>query len=476
MRLYDLLDENEAAGFKDVDITAVTDDSRRVVKDCIFVCVKGNSFDGHSFASRASEIGAAVIVTDHDAGIENQLVVSDTRRFYGRLCAAWFGNPERKMKLIGVTGTNGKTTMTTLIKEILTKNGHKVGLIGTIRNEIGDEIIPTENTTPMAFDFMRILALMASKGCDYAVMEVSSFAVEQNRIGPSEFEVGVFTNLTQDHLDYHRTMENYYLAKKKMFSSCKKALINTKDGYGKRLFDEISCEKYSYGSSGKEDFSASGIKLSSDGASYDFLNGGEGYPARISLPGKFNVDNSVAAAAVCILLGIEKETALKYLSQCKGVKGRCEVIPTGKEFTVICDYAHTPDAIENVLSAVKEYTKGRLICLFGCGGNRDAKKRPLMAAAAAKYADYLIITSDNPRDEEPEEIIKEVLEGIKDNPIERDVLEDRREAIFHALKIARAGDVVLLAGKGHEDYQVLKNNEHIHFDEREIVREGLEQL
>lgn len=476
MRLYDLLDKNEAAGFEDAEITLVTDDSRRVVKDCIFVCVKGNSFDGHSFASKASEIGAALIVADHDLGLKNQLVVPDTRKFYGGLCAAWFDHPERKMKLIGITGTNGKTTMTTLIKEILTKNGHKVGLIGTIQNEIGDEVIPTENTTPMAFDFMRILALMASKGCEYVVMEVSSFAIEQNRIGPSEFEVGVFTNLTQDHLDYHKTMENYYLAKKKMFSSCKKAVINTKDGYGKRLFDEIYCEKYSYGSSGNENFTASEIKLNSSGACYDFINGGEKYPVKISLPGKFNVDNSVAAAAVCILLGIEKEKALNYLSECKGVKGRCEVIPTGKEFTVICDYAHTPDAIENVLSAVKEYTKGRLICLFGCGGNRDAKKRPLMAAAAAKYADLLVITSDNPRDEDPEEIIREVSEGIKDNPIKREIVTDRKEAIFHALKIALPGDVILLAGKGHEDYQVLKNNEHIHFDEREIVREGLELL
>lgn len=460
----------------DIEVNNITDDSRKVTKGTVYVCVRGTKFDGHDFAKKAIELGAAAVVTDHDLKLKNQIIVADTREFYGNLCASWFNHPERKLKLIGVTGTNGKTTMTKLIKEILTDSGHKVGLIGTIQNEIGNEEIHTDNTTPMTFDYMRLLDEMVKKGCDCCVMEVSSFALVQHRIGPSHFKVAIFTNLTQDHLDYHGTMEEYYKAKKMLFDKCDLAIINYDDSYGKRLYSEINCPKYSYSSEGNADFTAKNIEMQADGTTYNFVAEENTGKVKITMPGIFNVANSVAAMAACIKLGVPFDRVIEFISRCKGVKGRCEVIPTGKDFTVICDYAHTPDALLNILPSVKSYTKNRLICLFGCGGNRDKTKRPKMAAAAAKYSDVIIVTSDNPRDEDPNEIIMEILAGLKGFKGKAETITDRKEAIFHAVKNAEKGDVIVLAGKGHEDYQVLKNNEHIHFDEREIVKEALDKI
>ena len=382
----------------------------------------------------------------------------------------------KKIKIIGVTGTNGKTTITNVIKNILMSYGIKTGLIGTIRNEIGNEPVHTDNTTPMAFDYMQLLDKMVKADCKYAVMEVSSFGLVQNRIGPTHFNIGVFTNLTQDHLDYHKTMENYYQAKKMMFDECDFALVNIDDDYGKRLLSEICCPKASYGSSQEADYYSDAAKIKADGTSFWYCFDGKSKLVNMKMTGMFNVSNVTAAITVCMKAGIPLEHILETIADYNGVKGRCEIIPTGRDFTVICDYAHTPDAIENILQSVKQYTEGRLICLFGCGGNRDAKKRPLMAKAAAKYADRLIITSDNPRDEIPESIIDDILAGLKDSRIPFDVVVDRTEAIYHSLKIARKGDIIVLAGKGHEDYQVLPGNEHIHFDEREIVSEGLKLI
>lgn len=476
MKLYDLFENKTLSGVADCEVRSLTDDSRKVEKGSLFICVKGASFDGHDFAAKALEIGAAAVVTQRDLGLKNQIIVEDTRKTYGELCAAWFNHPEKKMKLIGVTGTNGKTTMTTLIKEILTKSGHKVGLIGTIQNEIGDEILHTDNTTPFTYDFMELLDNMVRKGCDCAVMEVSSFALVQHRIGPAHFRVAVFTNLTQDHLDYHKTMEEYYQAKKLLFGRCDLAIVSIDDEYGRRLYDEISCDKYSYSIHAPADYSAENVQIRPDSTSYDFCAEKEKTPVTVAMPGGFNVANSMAAMAACMKLGIPKAKVLSLIETCKGVKGRCEVIPTGRDFTVICDYAHTPDALENILSSVKTYTAGRLVCLFGCGGNRDKTKRPKMAAAAAKYADRLIVTSDNPRDEDPMDIIRDVLVGLEGSTVPYEAIADRREAIFYALKTAQAGDVLVLAGKGHEDYQVLAGDKHIHFDEREIVAEGLKLL
>lgn len=477
MRLYKLIEGLADINIPDREISSVTDNTKKVRKDCIFVCVKGGSFDGHDAAAEMLEKGAAVIVAEKDLGLGNKQIITDnSRKFYGELCAAWFDHPEKKLKIIGVTGTNGKTTITNVIKNIFMKNGVKTGLIGTICNEIGDETVHTDNTTPMAFDYMCLLDKMVKAGCKYAVMEVSSFGLVQHRIGPTHFDMGIFTNLTQDHLDYHKTMENYYQAKKMMFDECDYALINTDDEYGRRIFSEISCKKERYGISSEADYYADAIKIKSDGTSFWYCYNGKSQLVNMKMTGMFNVSNVTAAISVCLKADLPIEDILKAVSEYNGVKGRCEIIPTGRDFTVICDYAHTPDAVENILKSVREYTEGRLICLFGCGGNRDAKKRPLMAKAAAKFADRLIITSDNPRDEIPEAIIDDILAGLKDSEIPFDVVVDRTKAIHHSLKIAEKGDIIVLAGKGHEDYQVLPGNEHIHFDEREIVSEGLKLI
>lgn len=477
MRLYKLIEGLADINIPDREISSVTDNTKKVRKDCIFVCVKGGSFDGHDAAAEMLEKGAAVIVAERDLGLGNKQIITDnSRKFYGELCAAWFDHPEKKLKIIGVTGTNGKTTITNVIKNIFMKNGVKTGLIGTICNEIGDETVHTDNTTPMAFDYMCLLDKMVKAGCKYAVMEVSSFGLVQHRIGSTHFDMGIFTNLTQDHLDYHKTMENYYQAKKMMFDECDYALINTDDEYGRRIFSEISCKKERYGISSEADYYADAIKIKSDGTSFWYCYNGKSQLVNMKMTGMFNVSNVTAAISVCLKAGLPIEDILKAVSEYNGVKGRCEIIPTGRDFTVICDYAHTPDAVENILKSVREYTEGRLICLFGCGGNRDAKKRPLMAKAAAKFADRLIITSDNPRDEIPEAIIDDILAGLKDSEIPFDVVVDRTKAIHHSLKIAEKGDIIVLAGKGHEDYQVLPGNEHIHFDEREIVSEGLKLI
>lgn len=477
MKLYKLIENITETNLPDMEISSVTDNTKKVQKDSIFVCVKGGSFDGHDAAKEMLEKGAAVVITERDLGLgDKQIITDNSRKFYGKLCAAWFDHPEKKIKIIGVTGTNGKTTITNVIKNILMSYGIKTGLIGTIRNEIGNEPVHTDNTTPMAFDYMQLLDKMVKADCKYAVMEVSSFGLVQNRIGPTHFNIGVFTNLTQDHLDYHKTMENYYQAKKMMFDECDFALVNIDDDYGKRLLSEICCPKASYGSSQEADYYSDAAKIKADGTSFWYCFDGKSKLVNMKMTGMFNVSNVTAAITVCMKAGIPLEHILETIADYNGVKGRCEIIPTGRDFTVICDYAHTPDAIENILQSVKQYTEGRLICLFGCGGNRDAKKRPLMAKAAAKYADRLIITSDNPRDEIPESIIDDILVGLKDSKIPFDVVVDRTEAIYHSLKIARKGDIIVLAGKGHEDYQVLPGNEHIHFDEREIVSEGLKLI
>lgn len=477
MKLYELLSGIAKATCPDCDITFITDNSRKVSAGALFVCVKGASFDGHDVAAQALSQGAAAVVVERDLGLgDRQILVEQSRIAYGMLCAAWFGHPEKKMKMIGVTGTNGKTTMTNVIKHILTENGHKVGLIGTIQNEIGDEIVPAGNTTPMAFELMELLDTMQRAGCDTVVMEVSSFGLVQHRIGPTNFEIAVFSNLTQDHLDYHKDMEEYYQAKKLLFAVCDLAICNVDDAYGKRLYQELACQKYSYGSDETADFYADVIKLKPDATSFWFCYEGKSHRVDMKMTGLFNVSNVTAAMGVCLKCGLTIEQILPAVANCSGVKGRCEVIPTGRDFAVICDYAHTPDAIENILSNVKTYTEGRLICLFGCGGNRDSAKRPLMAKAAAKYADHLVITSDNPRNEKPEDIIADILTGLSGSDVSYDVVQDRVEAIYHALKIAKPGDVIVLAGKGHEDYQVLADDVNIHLDEREVVADGLRLL
>jgi UDP-N-acetylmuramoyl-L-alanyl-D-glutamate--2,6-diaminopimelate ligase len=477
MKLYELLENNAETNIGETEITSVTDNTAEVREGSLFICVKGQKFDGHSAAAEMLEKGAAAVVCEHDLGLgDRQIITDNSRKLYGKLCAAWFGHPERKIKMIGVTGTNGKTTITNVIKHILMNTGHKTGLIGTIQNEIGSEVIPTENTTPKTHEFMALLDRMVREGCEYVVMEVSSFGLVQNRIGSSWFGIALFTNLTQDHLDYHKDMEDYYQAKKMLFEICDTAICNIDDDYGRRLYGEIGCDKQTFSTKENANFYADGIKLKASGSSFWFCNEGKSHFVKTRIPGMFNVSNLTAAMAACLKAGIPLDKIISAVESYGGVKGRCEVIPTGRDFTVICDYAHTPDAIENVLRSVKEYASGRLICLFGCGGDRDAAKRPKMAKAAAKYADMLVVTSDNPRNEDPEAIICEILTGLDGSDVKYEVVTDRREAIYYALKIAEKGDIIVLAGKGHEDYQILAGGKHIHFDEREVVAEGLKLL
>lgn len=476
MKLYELLENNAETRIGDTEISSVTDDTRKVTEGSLFVCVRGGSFDGHDAAAEMLEKGAAAVVCERDLGLgDRQILTDNSRRLYGKLCAAWFGHPERKLKMIGVTGTNGKTTITSVIKHILMYTGHKTGLVGTIQNEIGDEVFHTENTTPMAFDFMALLDRMVKSGCEYVVMEVSSFGLVQNRIGSSHFDIALFTNLTQDHLDYHKDMEDYYQAKKLLFDVCDTAVCNIDDEYGRRLYSEITCEKLTFSVKGSAAYYADGIKIKPTGSSFWLCRGSKSRLIKTPVPGLFNVSNITAAIAVCDKAGIPADKVIEAIAAYKGVKGRCEVIPTGRDFTVICDYAHTPDALVNILRSVREYTGNRLICLFGCGGNRDSSKRPKMAASAAEYADRLIVTSDNPRNEDPIDIINDILVGLEGKDVPYDVVADRREAIYHALKIAEKGDVIVLAGKGHEEYQII-GSEKKHFDEREVVAEGLKLL
>ena len=380
-------------------------------------------------------------------------------------------------KIYAVTGSDGKTTTTTVIKKLLTAFGHKCGLIGTCGNEIGDEPVHAERTTPEPDEFFELLSRMADAGCEYVIMEVSSQGLCQYRLGDAYFDVAGFTNLTQDHLDVHGTMENYYQAKKLLFERCRKALVNMDDAYGKRLFGEITCEKYSFSIDDySADYSASGTELESSGSDFWYSTPKKSFKAHIRLPGSYNVSNCLAALAALDLMGYEGNASVPAIANVAGVRGRCEVVPTGRDFTVILDYAHTPDALDNILSAVRVLTKGRLVCLFGCGGNRDPIKRPLMAKSAAHHADFLIVTSDNPRDEEPHAIITEIIAGLEGEACEYIEIVDRREAIFWAIENARPGDVIVLAGKGHEDYQILAGGQKIHFDEREVVAEALESL
>lgn len=476
MKLHRLLHGIALTNMPDTEITALTSQSQKVCKGCMFVCIRGKNFDGHDFVPEALANGAAVIVCERDMGIENQIIVSNTRISFSYLCANWFDHPEKKTKIIGVTGTNGKTTITTVLRNVITDCGIKTGLIGTSNNGIGDKVMQTERTTPESYELFSLLSQMADEGCEYVVMEVSSQALEQHRTDPIHYCAALFTNLTQDHLDVHGTMENYYQAKKLLFNSCDFALINADDEAGRRYFVELDCKKFSYSVDGSGDYYADAIKLTSSGSSFWFSDGIRSYLVKLKMPGYFNVSNMTAVLGCLSRLGFDMSKSIDTVSRFGGVKGRAEVIETGRDFKVICDYAHTPDALDKILQNMKRVSTGRLVCLFGCGGNRDRKKRPVMAQVAAKYCDYIIVSSDNPRNEDPQKIIDEVVTGLNGTDVLYHTEPDRRKAILFAIKNAQKDDIIVLAGKGHEDYQVLANEEKIHLDEREVVAEGLRLL
>ncbi len=462
-----------AATENETPVAGLTCDSRRVEPGFVFVCIEGTAVDGHRFAQAAHDAGAALVVTQRPMGLERELTLPSTRRAWAQLCANWFGNPAEQLHLIGITGTNGKTTMTYMLKAILEKAGHKVGLIGTIQNMVGDRILPSGHTTPDPYDLQSMLSIMLKEGCTYAVMEVSSHALDQDRVEGCRFDAAVFTNLTQDHLDYHKTMENYCQAKRRLFERAARAIINADDPWARMVVEGFDGDVFGFAAQAQDAaYRAAAVETRADGVAFDLMEGDVSL-GRLSLPipGYFSIYNAMASAVCALSLGIPFDTVKAALGGTCGVKGRAEVVPTNQEYTVVIDYAHTPDGLENICRTLKECATGRLIVLFGCGGDRDKTKRPKMAAIAAAYADYLVITSDNPRTEDPQAILDDVVAGVPDG-CEHTVIESRRDAIAFALDCAQSGDTVLLAGKGHETYQILKDGV-IHFDEREVIAEIL---
>ena len=367
-----------------------------------------------------------------------------------------------------MTGTNGKTTITYLLKSILDEAGKRVGVIGTNQNIIGDKVLITQSTTPTtpnALELQQLFAEMAQSEAEYVVMEVSSHALELDRVYGCRFDVGIFTNLTQDHLDFHKTMENYYKAKAKLFTMCKKGVVNSDDEYGMRIANEASCEIIKAGLEDGCDLKAENIKITARGTDFDMIYKGEKYPVNLRIPGKFSVYNAICAAGAAIELGIDIATIQKGLAAAAGVLGRVEVVPTDTDYTVIIDYAHTPDGLENIINCVQGFAQGRVITVFGCGGDRDSTKRPIMGEIAGRLSDFSIITSDNPRTEDPQKIVDQIEDGMKKTDGKYICITDRREAIGYALDNAKAGDVIILAGKGQETYQII-GKEKFDFDER----------
>ena len=475
MKLTDFLD-NVPAALKDIEITGITNDSRKVTEGCAFVCIVGTASDGHDYAAAAAEKGAAVIIAQRDTGLSDQIVVADTHKAYAKGCAAFFGNPAESLKLIGITGTNGKTTVTYLIKSVLEQLGCKVGLIGTIKNMICDEELEAKNTTPDAYELHGLFRRMVDAGCEYCVMEVSSHALDQDRVNGLHFAVAGYTNISQDHLDYHKTMENYVDAKKKLFSMCDVGVFNADDGWYERMCSDVPCRKITYSAeNGTSDYIAKGAIFRADGVNFELIGDSVINRIKLKTPGRFSVYNGLCAASMVLALGFDFAKVSAALCNSTAVKGRAEVVPTGRDFTVIIDYAHTPDGIENILATMEQIKTGRLVALFGCGGDRDRTKRPKMAAAAAEYADFLIVTSDNPRTEDPQSIINDALEGLKDTDTPYVVVVNRAEAIRYAIENAKPNDIIVLMGKGHETYQILADKT-IHFDEREVVKEVLDSL
>ena len=479
MKLIELLKNVEVLntfGDTGVEITGVNIDSRRIEAGHLFVAIPGTQTDGHKYIPKAIELGATAILCEqmpekYVDGV-TYVVVASTESVVGMVATRFFGDPSRKLKLVGVTGPNGKTTIATLLYNMFRKFGHKCGLLSTVCNYIEGEAIPTDHTTPDPIELNRLLAQMVAAGCDYAFMECSSHAIAQKRIGGLKFAGGLFTNLARDHLDYHKTVENYRDAKKAFFDGLDKdafAITNADDKNGLYMVQNTKAQVKTYSIRSMADFKARIIECHFEGMYLD-INGKE---VGVQFIGKFNVSNLLAVYGAAIMLGKKPEDILVILSTLKSVSGRLEPIRSSEGYTAIVDYAHTPDALENVLNTINEVLngKGKVITVCGAGGNRDKGKRPIMAQTAVKLSDRVIITSDNPRFEEPQDIINDMLAGLDNKQMKKVVsIVDRKEAIRTASMMAEKGDVILIAGKGHEDYQEIKGVKH-HFDDREVVRE-----
>jgi UDP-N-acetylmuramoyl-L-alanyl-D-glutamate--2,6-diaminopimelate ligase len=465
----------------DMDISRICDDSRRASPGCLFAAVRGMERDGHDFIAEAAGRGAACVLCERAPEAAIPYAASpDTRAALAIAAANYFGRPADRLKIIGVTGTNGKTTTSYLIKQILERlTGKPVGLIGSIVDMIGGRTMASERTTPTTPDPIALHGLfaeMADGGCEYAVMEVSSHALALERVAGLTFEAGVFTNLTQDHLDFHGSMEEYAGAKAKLFRQSRRGIVNADDAASAALTAGAPCEILTYSAkSDAADLAARLIKLLPGKAEFCALMTGEINRTEIRIPGLFSVYNALAAMLAVKSLGFELSDAAAALALCSGVRGRAETVPTGLDFTVVIDYAHTPDALKNIIEALRGGARGRVVTLFGCGGDRDKTKRPLMGNVAARLSDFVVVTSDNPRTEAPEGIINDILAGMKETKTPCAVIENRREAICWAIRNAKPGDTLILAGKGHETYQQIGAEKHP-FDEREIALEAIRGL
>ena len=480
MKLKELLKDIEILSITadlDTQITGVAYDSRKVTPGSLFVAISGFATDGNKYIPMALEKGAAAVVTAKiPQGDVPYVQVASDRLALALIGRNYFGDPAASMKLIGVTGTNGKTSSTLLLKHVLEQVlGAKVGLMGTMENMIGHQSIPTERTTPESFEVQALLAQMRDAGCTHAVMEVSSHAISLDRVAGMVYDVAAFTNLTEDHLDFHKTMEAYCDAKAELFNRCRKGVANADDAWFRRMCGNAKCDLVTTSVKGAGDLCAEDLELLSDGIAFTAVHGSERVEVKLPIPGKFTVYNALTVLGMALQLGISLSDAAQALKTAKGVKGRVEVVPTpGKDYTILIDYAHTPDGLENVLSSVKGFCKGRTIAVFGCGGDRDPIKRPIMGKIGTDIADFSIITSDNPRTEEPAAIIADIVKGIDSSKNNYEVIENRIKAIHHAMDIGQKNDIIILAGKGHETYQEICGVKH-HLDEREVVAAYLEE-
>jgi len=470
MRLGQVI-ESVPAEFADVEIGALAYDSRRVAAGTLFFCVPGFASDGHRFASTAVDRGAVALVVERPLGLGvPEVLVEDARAEMAPAAARFHGHPSRSLGVVGVTGTNGKTTTTFLVRSLLEASGCRCALLGTVKSVVGGREEPVARTTPEAIDLQAVLAEMVRAGDRCCAMEVSSHALALGRAEAIDFAVAVFTNLTQDHLDFHPTMEDYFQAKRRLFEGDARAVVNIDDPYGRRLAGERD-RVITYGLEHDADFRALDVRSHAGGAEFELAAGGRTLSARLPLPGRFNVSNALAALAAGDVLGLELDTMVEHLAGVEAVPGRLQPVLEGQEFAVLVDYAHTPDSLENVLLAARDLTAGRVVCVFGCGGDRDRGKRPLMGEIASRLADRVLVTSDNPRSEEPEAIIREILAGVRGGEVE--ALPDRREAIARAIGEGRPGDVVLIAGKGHEQGQEFADGRRVPFDDVQVAREAL---
>lgn len=479
MNLGKILDKVDILGIYgdvDIDIKNVEFDSRKIKKDGLFICVNGANVNGHAFINKAIDNGAkAFLINEYVQMIEGYtfIKVKDIKESMAKIASNFYNNPSKNLELIGVTGTNGKTSITTFLSQILNID-HRCGLIGTIKIYDGNCEIVSQNTTPESLDLQKALYNMLKNKCEYCSMEVSSHSLALNRIDGIDIQIGIFNNLTEDHLDFHKDLNEYRNVKEQLFYKTSKAnIINIDDESGRMILDHIkdlNISHYTYGIERDADFIAKNIEMDSNGVSYTLVTPTYEAKIRVPVPGKFTVYNTLATISACYILNISIDTIKKGLENSKGIEGRFELVKNDKGYNVIVDYAHTPDALKNILSAVKEFSKGKIITVFGCGGDRDKQKRPIMGNIVQENSDIAIITSDNPRTENPKEIINDILYGINNKINNYVVIEDRKKAIEKAISIAKKNDIVLIAGKGHETYQIIGKIKY-DFDDRKIAKE-----